>query len=72
MIEMNFLRSYFLSIKNNFGYIIYHLKILLSLLQDLICNIKNDIKDNKLKNRLTGIQHEEMFEIIQMFKSINL
>ena len=72
MVEMNFLRSYFLSIKNNFGYIIYHLKILLSLLQDLICNIKNDIKDNKLKNRLTGIQHEEMFERIQMFKSINL
>ena len=71
MIENNFLKHYFFSIKNNFGYIIYHLKILLSLLQDLICNIKNGITDKKLKNKLNGIKHEEMVERINIFKSIN-
>ena len=72
MIEKNFLKCYYFSIKNNFGYIIYHLKILFSLLQDLICNVKNCITDKKLKNKLNGIKHEEMIERMHLFKSINL
>ena len=72
MIEKNFLKCYYFSIKNNFGYIIYHLKILFSLLQDLICNVKNCITDKKLKNKLNGIKHEEMIERVHLFKSINL
>ena len=72
MIEKNFLNCYFFSIKNNFGYIIYHLKLLFSLLQDLICNIKDDMNDRKLKNKLNGIKHEEMLERINIFKTINI
>ena len=72
MIEKNFLSCYYFSIKNNFVHIIYHLKLLLSLLQDLICNIKDDIDDKKIKNKLGGIKHEEMLERINIFKSINI
>ena len=72
MIETNFLKCYYFSIKNNFGSLIYHLKILFPLLQDLICNIKNSITDKKLRNKLNGIKHEEMIERIHLFKSINL
>ena len=72
MIEKNFLSCYYFSIKNNFIHIIYHLKLLLSLLQDLICNIKDDIDDKKIKNKLNGIKHEEMLERINIFKSINI
>ena len=72
MIEKNFLNCYYFSIKNNFIHIIYHLKLLLSLLQDLICNIKDDIDDKKIKNKLNGIKHEQMLERINIFKSINI
>ena len=72
MIEKNFLSCYFFSIKNNFGYIIHNLKLLFSLLQDLICNIKDDMNDRKLKNKLNGIKHEEMLERINIFKTINI
>ena len=71
MIEKNFFKCYFFSIKNNFGYIIYHLKILFSLLQDLVCNIKNGLTDRKLRNKLNGIKHEEMIERMHLFKSID-
>ena len=71
MLEKNFLKCYYFSIENNFGYIIYHLKILFSLLQDLICTIKIDISDKKMRNKLTGIKHEEMIERMNIFKSIN-
>ena len=71
MMEKNFLKCYFFSIKNNFGYIIYQLKLLFSLLQDLICNIKNGLSDKKLRNKLNGIKHEEMIERIHLFKSID-
>ena len=71
MIKMNFLDCYYFSIKNNFGYILYHLKILFSLLQDLICNIKSDISDKKMRNKLTGIKHEELIDRVRIFKSIN-
>ena len=71
MIEMNFLNCYFFSIKNNFGYILYHFKILFSLLQDLICNLKQDFSYKKITNKLNGIKHEEMIERMNIFKSIN-
>ena len=71
MLEKNFLKCYYFSIENNFGYIIYHLKILFSLLQDFICTIKIDISDKKMRNKLTGIKHEEMIERMNIFKSIN-
>ena len=72
IIENNFLNCYILSIKNDFSYIVYHLKILISLLQDLVCLIKKDIKDKKLLNKLQGIKHEEILKRINIFKSINL
>ena len=71
MVEMNFLNCYFFSIKNNFAHLIYQLKILLSILQNLICNIKDEINDKKLRNKLTGIKHEEMIERFHAFKSID-
>ena len=72
MVDMNFLSCYFFSTKNNFGYLIYQLKILLSILQNLICNIKDEINDKKLRNKLIGIKHEEMIERIHAFKSIDM
>ena len=71
ILDNNFLNCYILSIKNDFSYIVHHLKILISLLQDLICLIKKDINDKKLLTKLQGIKHEEIFERINLFKSIN-
>jgi hypothetical protein len=71
LLENNFLNCYILSIRNDFSYIIYHLKILLSLLQDLICNIKKDINDKKLLNKLHGIHSEEILKRMNIFKSID-
>ena len=71
ILDNNFLNCYILSIKNDFSYIVHHLKILISLLQDLICLIKKDINDKKLLTKLQGIKHEEILERINLFKSIN-
>ena len=70
LLELNFLNCYILSIKNQFEYIIYHLKILFALLQNLMCNLKNEIDDKKLVVKLKGIKHEEILQRMQTFKSI--
>ena len=72
LLENNFLNSYILSIRNDFSYIVYHLKLLFSLLQDLMCNIKKDLNDKKLLNKLRGIHNEEILKRMKIFKSINL
>ena len=72
ILENNFLNCYILSIRNDFSYIVYHLKLLISLLQNLICIIKKDINDKKILNKLQGIKYEEIFKRINLFKSINL
>ena len=70
LLELNFLNCYILSIKNQFEYIVYHLKILLALLQNLMCNLKIELDDKKLMAKLKGIRHEEILQRMQTFKSI--
>ena len=70
LLELNFLNCYILSVKNQFEYIVYHLKILFALLQNLMCNLKNEIDDKKLMVKLKGIKHEEILQRMQTFKSI--
>ena len=71
ILDNNFLNCYILSIKNDFSYIVHHLKILITLLQDLICLIKKDINDKKILAKLQGIKKAEILERINLFKSIN-
>ena len=72
ILENNFLNCYIFSIRNDFSYIVYHLKLLILLLQNLICIAKKDINDKKLVNKLQGIKYEEIWKRINLFKSINL
>jgi hypothetical protein len=71
IIEEHFLNCYILSVRNDFSFIVYYFKIIFSLLQDLMCIIKNDIKDKKLLTKLNGIKHEEILNRMNIFKSIN-
>ena len=70
-LENNFLKYYILSIKNDFSYIVYHLKILFSFLQNFACILKKDINDKKVLNKLQGIKYDETLNRMNIFKSIN-
>ena len=71
ILENNFLNYYILSIRNDFSYIVYHLKILFAFLQNFVCIIKKEINDKKILNKLQGIKYEETLNRLNIFKSIN-
>ena len=71
MLKAYFMESYIIFIEKNFEYGVYYLRMISSLLLDLMCSIKKGINDNKLRMQLQGVKNENIIDRINCFNSLN-